>query len=85
MQEDSRLGDLGLLEIFRSTAEHYVGNGKSEYLICPLKHPAGCFIAFVKVFGHPGELGALTWKHICFHGNVLCCLKILTSAPSTSS
>ena len=78
MQEDSRLGYLGLLEVFRRAVKHYVSNGKPEYFICPLKHPAGSFIAF-----DPGELGALTWKHICFHGNVLCCLKILTSLRSS--
>ena len=47
MQEYCWLSDLGLLEVFRRSVEHYVCNGETKYLISPVKHLFDIGIALI--------------------------------------
>ncbi len=67
VEEYGGLGYFGLTEVFVSACKHQVGDAEAENLVCLLEHFLGYFIAFIEVFAHSYELGALTGEYVSFH------------------
>ncbi len=71
VEEDGRLGHLGLAQVFIGACEHKVGDAEAENLVGTLEEFAGFGVVIVEVFAHAHELGALAGKNVCFHAMVV--------------
>ena len=67
VQENCRLGYIGLAKIFIRAGKHQVGNPETQYFIRFFKHLLRKMGTVIKIFTHSHKLGALPRKHISFH------------------
>ena len=68
MEEYSRLGNLGFLQLIVGSGEHDVGDAETEDFVGLLEESLGFGNVVVEVFAHADGLSALTRKYVCvFH------------------
>ena len=66
VQEDGRLGHLGLLEVFGGAGKHQVSDTETDNLVGGLEHIATQFVIIVEILTHAYELSSLTRENISF-------------------
>ena len=66
MQKDSRLCDLGLLEIFGSPVEHDICYSEAEDFIRSLEHIMCYRVGVIEFFRHSRKLRSLAGENISF-------------------
>jgi hypothetical protein len=67
MDENSGLSNAGLFQFIGGASEHDVGDSEAQDAVGLFEERFGFGIAFVKVFAHTGELGALAGEDVGFH------------------
>ena len=67
MQENGRLGNLGLLQILVSTSKHNVGNAVAENLVSLFKQFLCSLVVVIQVLTHTNKLCPLSGENKCFH------------------
>ena len=67
VQENSRLCNLSLLQIFFGAFKHQVGDAETQHLIGFFKQFFGLGVVVIQVLAHTDKLCALTGEYECFH------------------
>ena len=71
MQEDGRLGHLGLAQVLISAFKHDIGDFELQDVVRFLEHILGFGEVVVQVLSHSHKLGPLTGENICFYHCVI--------------